>query len=230
MKIAALISSGKDSMFALYKALEEGHKLACIMYVESKNPDSFMFHTPNVKLVEKQAECLDIPFIKKVTKGEKEKELDDLKELISKAKEKYQIEGVVSGAVHSKYQWNRIDKICGNLELVSIAPLWNYDQEKLVRDIIDAKFEVIIQSIAGDGFDSSWLGRELDLATLEELKRLNEKYGVHIGGEGGEYESLVLDCPLFKKRIKIEKSTKQMDSSYSGRLIISKCKLEIKQQ
>jgi diphthine-ammonia ligase len=221
MKLAALISSGKDSMFALQKAIEKGHEVACILTIESNNPDSFMFHTPNIHLVEAQAECLELPLLKKETEGKKEEELEDLKDLIKEAKEKYQIEGVVSGAVKSKYQWTRIDKICGNLELVSIAPLWDYDQEQLVKDIIDAKYEVIIQSVAGDGFDASWLGRKLDLDCLNDLKQLNKKYGTHIAGEGGETESLVLNCPLFKKRILIKTSNKQMDGTYSGRLIIS---------
>lgn len=225
MKIATLISSGKDSIFALHKAIEEGHKVECILFIESKNPHSWMFHTPNVNLVEKQAECLGLPFLKKVTKGEKEEELRDLKELIKEAKEKYQIEGVVSGAIHSRYQWTRIDKICGDLDLVSIAPLWNYDQEELVREIIKNKFEVIIQAIAGEGLDKSWIGRKLDEKALNDLIKINKKIGTNIAGEGGEYESLVLDCPLFKKRLQIIEREIEMESENTGKLIIKKIKL-----
>jgi len=229
MKIAVLISSGKDSIFALHKAIKEWHEICCILFIESKNKDSWMFHTPNINIVEKQAECLELPFLKKVTEGEKEEELRDLKELITEAKEIYQIDGVVSGAIHSKYQWTRIDKICGDLNLVSIAPLWDYNQEDLVREIIENKFEMIIQSIAAEGLDESWLGKKLDINTLNDLIKINKKIGINIAGEGGEYESLVLDCPLFKKRIKIIESEKQMENHYTGRLVIEKIKLINKQ-
>jgi diphthine-ammonia ligase len=225
MKIAALISSGKDSWYALYKAINEGHEVKCILYMDSENPDSWMFHTPNVHLVEKQALCVGIPFLKKITKGKKEDELGDLNELIKEAKDKYRIEGIVSGAVHSSYQWKRIDKICGDLELVSVAPLWGMDQEELVREIISNGFEVIIQAIAAGGLDESWLGRKLDLDALKDLIDLDKKQGINVAGEGGEYESLVLNCPLFDKKLIISKRKKEMDSTYSGRLIIEEVEI-----
>ena len=225
MKVAVLLSSGKDSMFAMQKAIEEGHKVVGLITVISKNKDSWMFHTPNIRMVEYQAKCLDLPLIKKETEGEKEKELSDLKQLIAEAKQKYKIEGVVSGAVHSRYQWNRIDKICGDLELVSIAPLWGYDQEQLIRDLLDNQYEIIISSIACEGLNERWLGRKIDKIALNELVELNRIIGINIAGEGGEYESLVLDCPLFKKRINIIKSRKNMESTNAGRLEIDKCKI-----
>jgi len=222
MKVAALLSSGKDSMYALQKAKEAGHDIVCLLTMKSKNQDSWMFHTPNVHLVEVQAHCLGIPLLVQETAGEKEAELEDLKKLITRAKEEYHIEGVISGALHSQYQWKRIDTICGNLELMSIAPLWKYDQEQLLRELLAHKYEIIIVAIACDGLSEQWLGRTLNTAAINELVMLNKKIGINVAGEGGEYESLVLDCHLFTKRIMIVTAHKEMENQYTGRLNITK--------
>jgi len=225
MKVGLLLSSGKDSMFALHKAKEAGHEIVCLITIISKNPASWMFHTPNVRLAKQQAECLGIPIIIVHTEGEKEKELEELKEAIQQAKEKYNIDGIASGAVKSKYQWTRIDKICGDLDLTSIAPLWDYDQFQLINDIVKANFKVIIVSIAAEGLSKDWLGKELNNETIQDLKKLYDKIQLNVAGEGGEYESLVIDCPLFKKRIQIINSEVKMESENTGFLDIKEVKL-----
>ncbi len=230
MKVAALLSSGKDSMYALQMAIEAGHEVACVLTMKSSNKDSWMFHTPNVHLVEVQAHCLGIPLIIQETEGKKEDELDDLRTLIARAKEEYRIEGIVSGALHSQYQWKRIDKICGDLELLSIAPLWNYDQEELLKKLLAEKYEIIFVAIACDGLDRKWLGRILDATAIRELLVLNKKVGINVAGEGGEYESLVLDCPLFKKKIRIVHTKIEMEAQCTGRLIVEKIVLASKKK
>lgn len=197
MKVAALVSGGKDSIFALHKAKEEGHTISCIITLISKNPDSYMFHTPNVSLVSYQAKSMGIPLIEIETDGKKEDELVDLKRGIATAMKDYYIDAVVCGAVHSRYQWERIDTICQDMELMALCPLWGYDQVELLRDLLAAKFEIIFSSVASYGLDKSFLGKTLDANMLEQLHVLSETYGIHAAGEGGEYESLVLDAPLF---------------------------------
>ncbi len=99
MKLAALFSGGKDSCFALYKAVKERHGIACLISLISENKESYMFHTPNIHLTNLQAEALELPLIAFKTKGEKEIELLDLEKAIKSAVKKYKIEGIVSGAV-----------------------------------------------------------------------------------------------------------------------------------
>ena len=215
MKIGALISGAKDSLYAAYAASKK-HELACLITLIPEKEDSWMFHFPNIHLVPKQAELMDIPLVSIQTSGEKEKELIDLKEAIRIAKDKYKIEGVVSGAIESNYQKSRIDRICKELELESITPLWQTDAEKYMQRLILDGFEVIIIAIAAEGFDKGWLGRKIDRNCIDDLKKLNEKYKIHLAGEGGEYETFVLDCPLFKKKIKVVSFETNMDSKYSG--------------
>ena len=221
MKLAALISGGKDSLFALYKESKK-HEIPCLINLKSKNPDSWAFHTINVHTTDLQAKAMNLPLISFETEGIKEKEIDDLKKAIKIAKEKYSIKGIVSGAIKSNYQKQRIDKICKELKLKSINPLWHVDEEKYLKELIKNKFKVIIISIAADGLDKSFLGKEMDDELISRLKAINKKNKMHISGEGGEFETLVLDCPLFKKRLKIKKAEIVMESKICGKYIIKK--------
>ncbi len=203
MRLGVLFSGGKDSAFAAYLAKKEGYTLSCLITLESKNQDSFMFHTPSIDKTKVQAKVMDIPLITQKTKGMKESELKDLEKAIKKAKDKYNIEGIVTGAVESVYQASRIQKICNKLSLEVFNPLWQKNQIELLTDVIKHKFEVIITAIAGEGLDESWLGRRLDKVMIANLKGLQKRYAISPSLEGGEGESFVLDCPLFKRKLKV---------------------------
>jgi len=224
MNIAALFSGGKDSTFALYWAMKNGHDVKCLITLKAARADSYMFQVANIDVAKLSAPALGIPIIFEKTSGIKEKELDDLKRAIKKAKEKYKIEGVVAGALASNYQKERVEKICKELGLKVFAPYWHYDEEKYLREILAGGFEVIFTRVAALGLTEKWLGRKLDERAIEDLKKLNQKYGVHLGGEGGEFETLVLDGPIFKKRIKIVESEKVWQRN-EGELVIKRAEL-----
>ncbi|WP_414470598.1 TIGR00289 family protein [Methanobacterium sp. ACI-7] len=202
MNVAVLFSGGKDSTMAYYKAVEEGHEVKYLVSFISENPESYMFHVANIHLTELSADALGVPLLKKVTKGIKEEELEDIFYILKDLKDKG-IEGIYSGALHSVYQKSRIDKICEELGLKSCAPLWHIDPVEYMNEIITLGFEVIITSVSAEGLDESWLGKKIDVNALDEIIKLNKKYGMHAAFEGGEAETLVLDGPLFNKSIKI---------------------------
>ena len=224
MKVGCLISGGKDSWYATHLASKK-NDIKCLIAIKSMRKDSYMFHVPAIELVNKQSECCEIPLIEMPSSGIKEEELKELKEAVELAKLRYKIKGLVCGAIKSNYQKERVANICKDLDLELIAPLWGKDEDFYMRELLLNKFEVIITGISAEGFDKKWLGRELNARALEELKELKKKYGVSICGEGGEFESLVLDCPLFKKRIKLVDSKKIMEEEYSGYLKINKVEL-----
>lgn len=184
-------------MHALWLAMQQGHEIKGVVSMIPRRENSWMFHPVNVRLIDLFAECAGLPLVKAETSGEREQELEDLKRVLSGL----DIEGVVSGAIASKYQKSRIDRICGGLGLKSIAPLWGREPLELLREFIAAGFEAIVTSVSAEGFDESWLGRKLDEAAVRDLLELNRRYKVNLSGEGGEYESLVLDAPFFEKRI-----------------------------
>jgi asparagine synthase (glutamine-hydrolysing) len=223
--LGALISSGKDSVYAMYKMMKQGYKINCLISIKSANKDSFMFHTPGIELVKLQSESFGIPLIEQKTKGEKEVELKDLKKAIGKAKKKYNIKGITTGALFSNYQRERIEKIANELKLKVFSPLWHMDQEKEMREILDNGFKFIITKIAAEGLDKKWLGKEINSRDIDELVELNEKVGLNIAGEGGEFESLMIDGPIFKKKIQIEETKINMESKIAGELLIKKVKL-----
>ena len=200
MKLASLFSGGKDSVYALYIMQQSGYDVGHLVSVFSENKYSYMYHTPNIFLVDMLSEALDIQLIKKTTKGEKEKEIDDLMDVLKTL----DIDGVVSGAIASTYQKTRIDKICTQLGIKSFTPLWGRKQVELIKEITGNGFEVIITGVSAQGLDETWLGRKIDEECIKDLIVLNEKYKINVSGEGGEYETLVLDSPNFRKKLVIE--------------------------
>ncbi len=204
MKAGVLFSGGKDSCYSAYLAKKAGHELVCLISVFSENPESYMFHTPSIEKTKFQAEVMNIPLLIQKTKGEKEKELRDLEEAIKKAKENYGTEMIVTGALHSVYQASRIQKICDKLNLKCLNPLWHKDEVEYLNDLIKNKFEVIVIGVFAYSLNNSWLGRVIDKDFIKEVKALKEKYKIHPAGEGGEFETFVLNCPLFQKRLEIK--------------------------
>jgi diphthine-ammonia ligase len=223
MRVAALVTGGKDSVLALHRAQKMGHKIKFLATMIPKRADSWMFHFPNIHLTDHLSKAVEIPLVKAKTSGIKEQELKDLKELLASL----DVEGVVSGAVASRYQKERIERICQELNLESVTPLWHQEPLQLLREIVDQKFKVIVVGVYAYGFDVGWLGREINSATLEKLVNLHEKYGISLVGEGGEYETLVLDAPFFKKRIQIVQSEINYEE-HSGVLVVKESKLKDK--
>jgi asparagine synthase (glutamine-hydrolysing) len=225
LKLAILLSTGKDSTYAMHIQKRINYEIACLITMESANKDSFMFHTPAIRLAKQQSEALQIPLIMEKTTGAKEKELEKLKKVIKKAKDKYRIQGIVTGALFSNYQRSRIEKICDELNLKVYSPLWHMDQEAEMRSLIKQGYEFVFTKIAAEGLNKDWLGRSITMQDVDELVRLNKKFGINITGEGGEFETLVLDCPLFKKRIEIEKYAIIEEKDGSAAMIIKKARL-----
>lgn len=229
MKVAVLFSGGKDSNFALFEA-SKYYQISCLICMNSENKESYMFQTPGNEFVKYQAECLSLPLIYYKTKGVKEEEIEDLYFAIQKAKEDFGIQGVVTGAIKSVYQASRVQKICDKLDLWSINPLWQKDEEKFMEELLKFKFDIRIIGIFSYPLNSKYLGKKYDFEILEELKILNKKFGVSVAGEGGELETFICDSPLFKKKIEIKESEIIMDSENSGVLNIKKIKIKNKNE
>ncbi len=203
MRCAALLSGGKDSVLALHVAHERGYDITHAVTMVPEADDSWMFHVPNLHVVPLQAESMEIPLVEVPTSGEAESEVDDLEEALAEL----DVDAVVSGAVASEYQRTRIERVGHRLGLKTFTPLWHKSGEAILGTLIDARYEVRIIAVAADGFREEWLGRRITPATVEHLEILRKRNGIHIAGEGGEYETLVLDAPLFARRIAVEQAT-----------------------
>ncbi|MEF8808434.1 diphthine--ammonia ligase [Natronomonas sp.] len=216
----SLFSGGKDSSWALYRALQEDKPVERLVTVHPAG-DSFMYHVPATELASLAAESIGIPLVDvrpddfEITAGDDEdsgergdRELEPLEDaLVELADELGGIGGVTAGAVESSYQTTRIEGMCERLDAELFAPLWQEDPRELADAMLDAGFEITIIRVAAYGLDESWLGRTLDAEALAELEELNDEYGVHILGEGGEFETLVTDGPHMDRPIELEYDT-----------------------
>jgi diphthine-ammonia ligase len=223
MRLAGLLSGGKDSVYASRLAQENQHNLSYLVSLRSLNPDSYMFHTVNINLTKLQAETWGIPYIEGETRGVKEEELKDLKKTL----ESLDIDGVITGAIASRYQGERIDRLCNELSLHHYHPLWGMDRETLLNEMLHKEMSIIFSAVAAHGLNQSWLGQPLTPERIQKLKELSKRYGVDMCGEGGEYETLVVDTPWFTQRIRIDSAEPTWDG-VSGRYNITEVRLEPK--
>ena len=205
MRLASLYSGGKDSSFSLYVAEQMGHEIPYLVNVVPEDRASWIFHTPNLNVVPAIAEAMGKELILGRSTGEEDSDMEGLRQAL----DGLDIDGIVTGAVWSDYQWDRMNIVCSDLGLRFFAPMWRKDQDYLMEQMIDAGVEAVIVGCYAEGFDESWLGRPLNHETLADLRKLRDKYGISIMGEGGEYESLTLNSPSFRYPLKIAGSRKE---------------------
>lgn len=212
----ALFSGGKDSSWALYRALERGLPVERLVTVHPAE-DSYMYHVPATDLAALAAESIGIPLLE-VESGvdasdvsdagrQGDAELEPLEAALYELDEEIGVAGIVAGAVESEYQTSRIEAMADRLGAESFTPLWQRDPRELAEAMFEAGFEIRIVRVAAGGLDESWLGRRFDPEALSELEGLNERYGVHVLGEGGEFETLVTDGPHMNRPIELEYET-----------------------
>ncbi|RLF16666.1 MAG: TIGR00289 family protein [Thermoprotei archaeon] len=222
-KVAALFTGGKDSTRALEIALKQGLKVEYLVTMVPRREESWMYHSVGLNVVELLSDAIGIPLVKAETEGVKEEEVEDLK----RALEALKIEGVVCGAIASKYQRDRVARVCSELGLDLYTPLWGVDEERYLEELLRDGYEIMVVSVSALGLNEKWLGRVLDHEALEELKKLKAKLGINLSLEGGEAETLVLDSPIHRKRLVIVEAEKIWDGR-SGVLRIKKAELRDK--
>ena len=226
MKLAALFSGGKDSTYAIYLAKKLGHSVDVLLTLYPHSSESHLLHYPNIEFTQLQAESMKTPqLIEEISSDDSENESKKLDNLISLAKEKYSIDGIVHGGILSEYQKNNFSLICEKNQLKIISPLWNKEPESYMKELLNENFEYIISTVSSDGLNDSWLGRIIDKNGLDELQKLQKKFRFNLNFEGGEAETFVTNCPLFEKRLLIQDSITEWDG-YRGRFEILEAKLK----
>ncbi|MCX8193551.1 MAG: diphthine--ammonia ligase [Nitrososphaeria archaeon] len=198
MKLAALFSGGKDSTYAIYCVENMGCTVELLLTAYPRSADALYFHYPNIWLTRLQAEAMRKEHILERVVDD---ELETLKNLIEKASET--VEGIVLGVISSNFQKKTVEEICRENNLQLFTPLWSRDPSRLIREIINSDFKVMVTGVAAWGLTREWLGKILTEIEVERLEDIGERFGVNLCGEGGEMETIVLDCPLFTKRLEI---------------------------
>lgn len=201
--MAALFSGGKDSTYAIYVALQRGWEVTHLIAIQPADPASMMYHVPNLQVTPLLAEAMGIPILLEPSGSGETAELDAL----GRAIQKTAAQAVLVGAIASDYQHVRVNRVCHRLGVRVFAPLWRRDPDGLLDDYLAAGFEIRFSAVAAEGLDASWLGRLLDRKAADDLLRLRDRVGLHPCGEGGEFETIVLDAPFFGRRLTVLDAT-----------------------
>ncbi|AFZ71104.1 metal-binding-domain/4Fe-4S-binding-domain containing ABC transporter, ATP-binding protein [Caldisphaera lagunensis DSM 15908] len=211
-KACSLLSGGKDSTYALHKAVDFGYEISCIASIKPKRNDSYMFHFPFVELTNLQTESMglkEIHYLLNIS-GEKEKEVEELYNELYKIKKINDFDTLVIGGIASQYQLKRFEYLARKLNVNLFDPQWGKDPIKYMYELIDYNISFIITQITTYGIPIDFLGIKVDKNVLKKLVDLSKLYGFHIAFEGGEAETFVINAPLFKKGICLEAYRKKI--------------------
>ncbi len=200
-RACALITGGKDSTYALVRAVKEGYEIVCVATAVPERSDSWMFQTANIHMAQLVAEALGFEdrHVKIKVSGVKEKEVDEFLEGLKQAKREYDFDILTVGAIASKYQRARIERIAKTLGVEVYAPQWGMDPEEYLLSIVREGIKFIITSISTMGLPVNYLGVPIDESKAHEIIMIARKYGFHPAFEGGEAETLAFDSPLHRK-------------------------------
>jgi len=222
METVVLLSGGKDSVYSAYIAQQQFYNVQATLTIIPSSQESYMFHVPNSHLAPVISSAIGLPnYMIEVEEGEEE--LDAL----SREVKKLGYDSLITGALASDYQALRINLTCEPLGVKVFSPLWHKDQESILREMVEAGFKIVMVGTSAERLDEAWLGRPIDIHAINDLKRISAKRKIQIGGEGGEFETFVLDGPNFNKSLEIA-SSRKFQKRDSGLLKIDAIRLKNK--
>lgn len=202
MRVLSLLSGGKDSVAAIEVAQGFGWDVVGALVLRPAADDAWMFHTPALDVVQGVADCLGIPLLEVPVRSGEEFEVPDLQAGVQAALARWPAEGLVSGALASEYQRVRIEGVGHRLGLKTFTPLWHKDVPTYMASLLAGGYDIRFSRTAADGVPNAWCGTRLDAARVAAM--VAHKARPHVAGEGGEYETLVVDAPHFRRRLVVE--------------------------
>lgn len=196
MKVFVSWSGGKDSSLACYKAMLDGFEVSHLLNFLDEDGKRERAHGTRPFLLRLQSEAMGIPIVQVNASWEGYEE--KFKQAVEELK-KEGVEGGVFGDIDLIEHREWVERVCSDLRIEPIIPLWGLDPEDVLLEFIEEGFEAIVVATR---IKEEWLGRRFDESFIEELK----KYNFHLSGESGEYHTFVIDGPIFKRRIKVREA------------------------
>jgi len=199
MSYIASWSGGKDSCFALYEAIRRGYQISHLVNFISKEFHRVSFHGTEARLIQLKSHALRVPVLQKETTwdGYEQEFKEAVRSLVSGG-----VKGMVFGDIHLQEHKDWTERVCHDLGIKAIEPLWGKKMEDILADFIEEGFEAVIVSAQSDVVDKEWVGRRLDRVFIEYVRSKD----IDICGENGEYHTVVTNGPIFKGRIRLIKS------------------------
>jgi len=215
-------SGGKESSLACYRAKANGLTPSYLLNLTSEDGSRSRTHGLAREVLLLQAEAIGIPLIQRKTSW-KDYE-DNFKKTVLELKEAG-IEGGVFGDIDLEEHRAWVRRVCQETGIRAHLPLWGKEQKEILEDFINLGFEAIVVAIKIEFLGERWLGRKID---DEFVNKMIAFENITPCGEAGEYHTLVIDGPLFKKKIKIVE-TRIVQRDQHWLLDISRCLLEDKE-
>lgn len=219
MRVASLVSGGKDSVFASWVAQQWGWNVAAYVTLLPEASAPLLFHRPNAPWVRLQAQAARIPW-RSVRLTRRTEEESALRQALGGLR----VDGVTTGALASEFQRTRFERACEAAGLKIFSPLWHHEPGQHLRDLVGSGFEAVFVHVAANGLGRDWLGRPLNESAIQGLERVAQKTRINLAGEGGEYETFVTRAPHFRSRIEIQRARRTW-SRDSGTYQIQRARL-----
>jgi diphthine-ammonia ligase len=210
MRVLALLSGGKDSVAAVEVARSRGWDVVAALTLVPQQDDAWMFHTPNLGVCRGVAECLGLPLLEAPVRTGAQEEVQDLEAAVAAAHRSLRLDGVVSGALASEYQRTRIEAVGEHLGLATFTPLWHKEPRAYV-EAAAAHWDVRFARTSAEGVPNAWVGQRLMMQHVQHMAEHPAQ--PHVAGEGGEYETLVLDAPFYRRRLVVDQARVEATAS-----------------
>src|SRR3989338_10651605 len=229
MEVAILYSGGKDSTFAIQHAMEKGWNIKYLVSIKPTRKDCFLYHYATVEQTKDLAKMLQIPhFYEKCKVADPVKEANIVRGIVEKNQKKMKVDAVVLGGTGlQETQLKSIQKALLPLNVEAFAAHAGEEHDLVMEHMLNNGYEILITQIASDCL-KDWLGKKITKENFSQLKKDSVKYGFHIGFEGGYADTLVIDCPLFAKRLVVEDMSVIFEDNYCGHVVINKYRVEEK--
>jgi uncharacterized protein (TIGR00290 family) len=208
VKVAVSWSGGLESSLACHKVIKEGHDVDCLVTFVIDQYWPAMGHPPEI--MHFQSKSLGVPLIMlNVEEPYKEGYNRAIANLIKTRR----IEGIVTGDIYivDEIHGNWMESVTKGLDIKVIMPLWEQETSKVLDDEMSSGFRALFTCVKQPYFNKEWIGKELNKKTVKELLTIVEEHKMDPCGENGEYHTMVIDGPIFKKPITIPKFTKEKD-------------------
>jgi len=203
LRAAVLFTGGKDSTYALHLAYFQGYEIEVLVSIVPTYRYSMMYHKPIPRILELQSTALGIP-LELVEVKDPSMEVDVLRNILSRVIDEYSVDTIVSGTLSSLYQKTIIDMVSNELGLRHYTPLWLTDQYRYMVELVDNGVVFMLMSVSTHGLGRDYLCKPIGRLELEDILKKSRIYGFNPAFEGGEAETIVLNAPLFRKRVFVE--------------------------
>lgn len=192
MKFVMSYSCGKDSTLALHKMVEQGHDPVCLLVMVKQEEARSWFHGADRALLSQYKRALELPML--VCPSEGENYHLAFEEGLRRAKD-MGAQGACFGDIDIEGNRRWEEERCQAAGLEPFFPLWQCGREESVAELISLGYRCLVKSVDKSVLPLSLLGKEINSETVAVMKAA----GIDVCGENGEYHTLAVDGPVFKK-------------------------------